>query len=49
MFTFMVEYTEDKGETLKVMLVSALDKTKAYLSACFVLPITAAITDVCEI
>lgn len=49
MYTYMVEYTEDNGETLKAMLVSALDYTKAYLSACFALPITAIITEVFKI
>lgn len=49
MKTYMLEWTENKGETRKTMLVSADDFTKAYLKGIFALPIDAEITDLFEI
>ena len=45
MKTYEVQYTEDTGTTYKTLIVKALDNTKAYLEACFALPITAIITN----
>lgn len=46
MNTYKVEYVENVGETIKTLLVTALDYTKAYFEACFRLPITAQIISV---
>lgn len=49
MKTYMLEWTENKGETHNTMLVSADDFTKAYLQGFFVLPSSAEITDLFEV
>lgn len=49
MNTYLVEYTEDNGDTKKTMLVTALDYTKAYLNACFALPFMATIIELFKI
>lgn len=46
MKTYLVEYTEDNGATIKTMFVSAADYTKAYISACIALPIETIIVSV---
>lgn len=48
MSTYMVEYTTN-GMRTETMLVSAEDYTKAYLSVCYLLPLTAMITSVFKI
>lgn len=49
MKTYMLEYTENKGESIEMMLVSAEDSTKAYLQGIFALPMHAIITNLFEI
>ena len=49
METYMVEYTLNNGTTTEMMLVSAVDYTKAYLSVCYTLPSVAIILAVFKI
>lgn len=49
MKTYMLEWTEDKGESHKTMLVSAENYTKAYLQGVIELSTEAEITDLFEI
>ena len=48
METYMVEYTIDK-RTSMVKIVSAKDYTKAYLGACYELPLKSIILNVTKI
>lgn len=49
MKTYKVEYTQDKGATIRVMQVTAKDYTAAYLNACYAIPRTASILEVCVV
>ena len=49
MKTYMLEWTENKGESIMTMLVSAIDYTKAYLQGRLALSAEAEITDLFEI
>lgn len=49
MNTYMVEYTKNNGTTYNTMLVTAADNTKAYLSACYALPLGTIITELFKI
>ena len=49
MNTYMVEYTTNKSTKRNTMLVTAVDYTKAYLSACYALPLGAIIAELFKI
>ena len=49
MTTYIVTYITENSDTERTMFVSALDYTKAYLEACYLLPLKSIIINLLKI